>query len=501
MPARNAPARQKTLNLRLVFLTTLAFVALLVTAIVAGRLAVRTSEHGAWINHTRKVEADVANLNAALERSETARRGYLLSADQGSRATWAQANAEIGRRVEGVGRDVSDNAAQVRRVEGLARDVALLDRLVRRSVEQVDRGAIAAARAAFVTDGSVELLERIRQRTRDLGLVEARLLAERTARQNASQRRFYEVLGATALLVVVVALLSLFIMRRFMGELSRSEAELQRLNSGLEDSVRERTRDLQRANEEIQRFAYIVSHDLRSPLVNVMGFTAELDAARKPILTLVEQVEEKAPEIASRDARLAVAEDLPEAIGFIRTSTEKMDRLIGAILKLSREGRRVIAAEDIAMEPLIHGIADALRHRTDELGATIEVEGRLPGLQSDRLAVEQIFSNLVENAVKYLKPGRPGRIMVAGRAERDRVIYEVRDNGRGIDSKDHQRVFDLFRRSGVQDQPGEGIGLAHVRSLVYRLGGLIELESTLDEGTTFRLLLPKTFMDKGERQS
>jgi signal transduction histidine kinase len=125
-----------------------------------------------------------------------------------------------------------------------------------------------------------------------------------------------------------------------------------------------------------------------------------------------------------------------------------------------------------------------------DAGAEVRA-GTLPNIESDRLGVEQILSNLIENAVKYLQPGRPGIIEVRGHAERDRVVFEVIDNGRGIDPRDHERVFDLFRRSGVQDQAGEGIGLAHVRALAYRLGGLIEVRSELDRGATFRLSLPR----------
>ena len=94
---------------------------------------------------------------------------------------------------------------------------------------------------------------------------------------------------------------------------------------------------------------------------------------------------------------------------------------------------------------------------------------------SDLLAVEQVFSNLVDNALKYGRDGEPGRIEIKGHTARAHVIYEVRDNGRGIDPHDHQRVFELFRRSGPQDRPGEGICFAHVRALVRRLGGTMSL--------------------------
>jgi signal transduction histidine kinase len=221
-----------------------------------------------------------------------------------------------------------------------------------------------------------------------------------------------------------------------------------------------------------------------------MGFTAELAAAAVPLAELVDRAEAEAPHILTEDARLAAREDLPEAIGFIRTSTQKMDRLINAILKLAREGRRTIAPEHIDPAQLVDTILGAMQHIVDDRGAVVRVERPMPGIVTDRLALEQILSNLIENATKYLKPGRPGEIVVKGHTERGRVILSVVDNGRGIDPRDHQRVFDLFRRSGAQDQPGEGIGLAHVRALAYRLGGTIDVQSTLGDGATFRLNLP-----------
>ena len=112
---------------------------------------------------------------------------------------------------------------------------------------------------------------------------------------------------------------------------------------------------------------------------------------------------------------------------------------------------------------------------------------------SDRLALEQIFSNLIDNALKYLRKGVPGNITVRGKMRLGFAVFEVADNGRGIDPKDHQRIFDLFRRAGTQDRPGQGIGLAHVRALVRRLGGTMTVASALDEGSTFTVTLPATW--------
>jgi signal transduction histidine kinase len=167
-----------------------------------------------------------------------------------------------------------------------------------------------------------------------------------------------------------------------------------------------------------------------------------------------------------------------------------MDKLIGAILKLSREGRRVLASEPINMVQLLEAQRHSVAHQLHERGAELLIES-VPDLTSDRLAVEQIFGNLIDNSVKYLHASRVGRIVVRGRDLGANLLYEVEDNGRGIDSKDFERIFDLFRRSGVQDQQGEGIGLAHVRALVRRLGGTISVSSRLGEGSTFTVILPR----------
>lgn len=260
-------------------------------------------------------------------------------------------------------------------------------------------------------------------------------------------------------------------------DVDRARAALAAANGHLEQRVAERTADLQDSNAEIQRFAYIVSHDLRAPLVNIMGFTSELQRLRDAIF----------PETAAIPE--AVREDFDEAIGFIKSSIDKMDRLIKAILLLARQGTRVFAPEGVDMEAMMRSIADGVAHRAQSADATITV-GPQPHLAIDRVAAEQVFSNLVDNAVKYLRPGIPGAISVTAEVADGRATFWVADNGRGIDPRDHARVFELFRRSGPQDRPGDGIGLAHVKTLVRQLGGTITLASTPGQGSTFTVTLP-----------
>ena len=484
-------------SIRRLLVTAMAVGFLALIAVVIGTAWVngRIQDNTGWVVHTYQVERDLGDLAAVLERSEAGRRAYMLTRRPEARKIATDNGAELLPRLEMIGRLTADNPRQVARVNGVRALLMSQNKLRERSLALVDRGDETRAVAEFTSDFAGRTMRTLRAALTEMRLEERTLLGDRNAELRTSVRQFYALLGVVGVLLLLLATTTLATVLRYTRELTLSATELRVLNETLEDQVAERTADLSRANEEIQRFAYIVSHDLRSPLVNVMGFTAELEAGAKAIAELVDRAEAAAPDIVTPQARDAAREDLPEAIGFIRTSTAKMDRLINAILQLSREGRRVITAEPIDMAALVAGVRDTLQHRLDERDATIEIEGDLPALTSDRLAIEQVFANVIENAVKYLDARRPGRVVVRGHVAGARAIFEVEDNGRGIDPRDHARVFDLFRRSGQQDQPGEGIGLAHVRALIYRLGGTIDVASTLGEGATFRINLPIHFVD------
>jgi signal transduction histidine kinase len=120
----------------------------------------------------------------------------------------------------------------------------------------------------------------------------------------------------------------------------------------------------------------------------------------------------------------------------------------------------------------------------------VEIESPLPRVVGDRDAISQVLGNLLDNAAKYLSRERAGRIVLRGRTAGPRVIIEVEDNGRGVALKDHQRIFELFRRAGAQDRPGDGIGLAHVRTLARRMGGDIDVRSDGRSGSVFTVTLP-----------
>ena len=490
--ARRMGASERTIGRFLMVALGLGFALLIAAGVAAALVTAANQRHSDRVNHTYEVEIALGAAQLLVEQGETTRRGYLVTRQPIYLQTYREFAAATGPAVARVERLTRDNPRQQADITTYRRLIAALMVQRDRTMALVQAGRSEEADAWFTGETSARRLRLIRNQAERMIAEERRLLSLREAEQRGSVRLFYSVIATAGGLLLLVAAFTLATVRGYTRDLNASSTRLRQLNENLEGEVATRTADLTRANEEIQRFAYIVSHDLRSPLVNVMGFTAELEAAGDQLRALVDKAESDAPQLLTDDARLAAREDLPEAIGFIRTSTQKMDRLINAILKLSREGRRTIAPEPLDPADIADASVAAIRHLIDDRGVEVEVVRPMPQVVSDRLAVEQILSNLIENATKYLQPGRPGVITVSGARERGRVAIAVADNGRGIAPADHQRVFDLFRRSGTQDQPGEGIGLAHVRALAYRLGGTIDLQSTLGEGSTFRLVLPPT---------
>ncbi len=304
--------------------------------------------------------------------------------------------------------------------------------------------------------------------------------------------------GVMIVAVVGFAIASIF---QYTRALRTAQRELQVLNVNLEERVRERTEELVQANEEVQRFAYIVTHDLRAPLVNIMGFTSEVEAGVASLQALIQNsgIGSDSDDPLVVNAKVAATEDLPEAIGFIRSSTKKMDGLINTILRLSREGRRPLHPEHFSLADAIATCTSALQHQIKDVGGEISLDLRMQDIETDRIALEQVLSNIFDNAIKYRSAKRPLRIKIATRPiGPERVAIDVTDNGRGISQEDLERVFELFRRAGIQDQPGEGIGLASVRTIVRRLGGDIRVRSTIDASTTFTVELPRvpTFAEK-----
>ena len=477
------------------------FLVLVAISALSVILVNRAREDNAWVVHTVEVENQVSTLLLRVRTAESGARGYLLTEQPRFLDEYQTAVTNILPDIDRLTKLTSDNPKQSESIRQLQAPIqARLDEF-QKAIDFGRHNDAAGGSAMLRASDASEAVLRINDIANAIRIEEERLFALRTTTADRTQQLASAVTVTGSGLVTLLAGISIFLVRRSNRARDEAEAQLRDNNLNLEATVDERTADLREANDEIQRFAYIVSHDLRSPLVNIMGFTSELEELRTDIFKKIASLRLTAtstPALAVDDGDAEAAletedrqllGDFSEALEFIKSSIARMDRLISAILNLTREGRREFEPVRIDMSELIGAIVTTVAHQASEAQAQIRI-GSLPEITSDRLALEQIFSNLIDNALKYLKPGVPGNISVRGRTKLGFAIYDIADNGRGIDPKDHQRIFDLFRRAGLQDKPGQGIGLAHVRALVRRLGGTMSVASELDKGSTFTITLP-----------
>jgi CHASE3 domain sensor protein len=436
----------------------------------------------------RRVRAAILDVLTTMQDVETGQRGYLLTNNREYLGPYEEALQGLPERQARLLDLLKGEERYKQPLAGLKQAIDAKLSETRETIDLQRAGRITEAAEVVRNNDGKRFMNEIRSVLSDLQSDTDDRLRVIVADQlgAANTLRWVTIGGAVAILIVVGG--SILLVFTYIRALNRSREDVDELNRHLEERVEERTRDLRRANQEIQRFAYIVTHDLRAPLVNIMGFLSEFDTSLKPVTNYVLADGKTLTQDVIREARLAVEEDIPEAIGFIRSSTRKMDQLINAILKISRDGQRKLQPEKVDIETLLSSLSETVRHQITANGGEIHVDTPKLTVVTDRISLDQILGNLLD---KYQMPGRPLRLTArAYPAGRGAIAIEIGDNGRGIGEQDLERVFELFRRAGEQDQPGEGIGLAHVRSLIRNLGGDIRVESRLGEGSTFILLLP-----------
>jgi signal transduction histidine kinase len=445
----------------------------------------------------RDTRSATAELRSALQAAESSQRGFLFTGNEIYLAPYGTAKTQAARHLNAVNRNLSsypENKIVLQRLTTIIDEkFNEMDHTINLKRDRHDEEALAITRTnrgkALLDEANVFFSSIIRSADQRL------TIGVNEQKTNAAWLRLVSIIGGFVIVIVVGTVILTLL--RYTRDLARARDEVEVLNASLEKRVEERTADLAQANNEIQRFAHIVTHDLRAPLISIGGFASEIEESVEGLQDFMAKcAKENSAAPDAQKANIAATVDLPEAVGYIRKSINKMDRLINELLKLSREGRRSLNPEHIILENVIKANIEAIQHQLAEANGNIELELAVPELFTDRLSLEQILGNLFDNAVKYRSKNRSLQINVRTRlAPDDKVAIEITDNGRGIADHDHEHIFELFRRSGAQDQSGDGIGLAYVRTLSRKLGGDITVASKLDTGTTFHIVLPVNLQD------
>lgn len=279
------------------------------------------------------------------------------------------------------------------------------------------------------------------------------------------------------------------------SQLGESKKQIEDYAHNLEQKVDDKTKEIKHMldeltyrNKEMEQIMYVTSHDLRSPLLNIQGFSKEL---AKDIEKVRQKLNENSTSSAVKEELAeTLEEDIPEAIKFILTSSSKMDTLLSGLLRISRMGRVTLTIKRLDMNELMTNVIGAFEYKIKEEKVKVQI-GELPSSKGDNTQINQIFSNLIDNALKYLDSDREGIIKISGKNENEHIVYCLEDNGIGIVESHQDKVFEIFHRlNPVDSVAGEGLGLTIVRRILDRHGGKIWVESEPGKGSKFFVSLP-----------
>jgi signal transduction histidine kinase len=240
-----------------------------------------------------------------------------------------------------------------------------------------------------------------------------------------------------------------------------------------EEKLRTVNMELNSKNKELEQILYVASHDLRSPLVNVQGFSKELMNDFQDVLLNLK--EEDLPDSLIKRLEPILKEDIPLALGFIGKGVDKMDSLLAGLLKISRLGRAAIKRNPLDMNKLVTEAVTNLEFQISQKGVNVQIQD-LPGCCGDELQTGQVFSNLIGNAVKFTESENRGIIKITGEREGESVIYCVEDNGIGIEKAHQGKIFEIFHKLNPEIE-GQGLGLNIVKIIIERQGGEIWVDS------------------------
>jgi signal transduction histidine kinase len=465
-----------------------------------------------WAFHTKQVIAKVADVDQSLGNACIEIGAMLATTGPRHDSTAQIARQRIRDEISRLEAFVADNRRQVDRMRGLGAQAEPFLEWHETEEQLITSGRLADARSRMQI--GTQLLDDVRgtiatvlgdeeslDRTRMDAMRKTAAVSVRTALMGGSA-----VLATTLVLALLYfqgLLKRLAILRdnaRRLADGNELRAPLNGFDeiSQVDRAFHEMADKINMQKQENDLFVYSVSHDLRSPLVNLQGFSQELGRAALELDSLFGS--QDVPSAVRERGRRVLSGNIEESIHYIQTAVGRLSRIIDALLRLSRAGKVVYQVELTDIRSIVVRIIDSLHDSITAKSAQISV-GPLPPAWGDPVAIEKIFSNLIINAVQYLESNRPGKIEVGAiesngaHADDHLSVYFVKDNGLGIPDKYQERVFAPFNRLHPEVTQGEGVGLALATKVAQRLGGRIWLQSIAGVGSTFFVGLPSGRQD------
>ncbi|MEA2468820.1 MAG: hypothetical protein QOJ57_2946 [Thermoleophilaceae bacterium] len=452
----------------------------------AGQLALRSQEA---ITAGSELQKSVISLENGL-------RGFVATGNERSLEPWRAALADYPEQARKLASLVSDEPAQQAAVRRITTDIDDYVNLWGKPLLALARDRLASARSVIVAGTGRLRIDAIRKSFERLFEQERLVAASREHRaEGRSNLSIGAGIGGLAVLLILAGGFALFLRRYVVRPVltvagaSRTLAEgdmsvrvppagtdeigdLARAFNAMADSIErgrrevaEHARELERSNEELDRFAAVTSHDLQAPLATISMYVQLLEARHGKELGSAAQL-----------------------VDGISSATGHARELIRGLLEYSRAGRGELRKEQISIDRVVHEVLDVLAGPIEEASATIEV-GEMPTVRADHRNLCQEFQNLIANAVKFSE-GEP-RVKVAASKVEGSWWFAVSDNGIGMEPSKAGEIFEPFHRlHGEGAYPGTGIGLAVCERIVEQHGGRIWAESEPGKGSTFRFTLP-----------
>lgn len=446
----------------------IAIASVLAIALISIWQSKRRQDTAGRIKHTNQVLYQTLEVLDISVKYELTAKNFLLTGDRSFLDSLNRQVSLLHNKIAGLKNLTTDNSLQQARIDSLLQYVDRNGELLDKAIGLRQSIGLAAASELLTSGRETEYSHQVQSIIDRLESEETRLL---DLHRKTGQRRITQLQEVLWLLIAVVVILAVGIFQKIRMDLLKEKKvkeQLSRFSRDLEEQVRIQTAELAASNAELERFAYIASHDLQEPLRMVSSFVQLLQKKYQG------QLDEKANQY----------------IHYAIDGAERMKALIMDLLEYSRVGSGKENFEQVEVNGVVEEVTAIFREKILSTRARIEIDP-LPAIRADKMQLTQLFQNLVGNALKYHGPQSPV-IRISAKEQPGYWQFAVEDNGIGIDSLFFEKIFIIFQRlHNKNEYSGTGIGLAVCKKIAERHGGKIWVESTPGKGSAFFFTISK----------